>query len=653
LTGRLPVIAQIRDIAFLVKVKPCKEADLECLSSLFLEIITLYPKLDSIFMKKSSNLSKWLLVILALSVTHLTYAEDLETMMLLDGWKELAKTRTQKAGKQIHDEALDEADAIMLDDPQAAARLLFKAAEYCRDLNDVKHAITLFELAIELSPDEPHYRRVYGDYLIGYRGLEEQAWAQLYKAKELAEIYPDKVDEEFTKTLNRSIHIFRRDTRDGVLTFERNQSDGALIYEGKNITITGGLDTVYGKLAKDPLDLSTDYFRARDFTNPEIQSLFNFDAFLESLLVENGGDVTDRDEEIDDPFPDGTPRTINTVQARNAARRAELRRQVANLERQLESSETLVSFLLRTPYANLPAVRLSYLNTYSFDGLTNLEDLYEPSDRVFDGLALELEKTLVLKNDLFLEYDIALFYQNVQIRNEEFVDDYYFLDLIAALNFRKEWGTSDGTVSLNVGGNYRRDLYDFEAYPTNQQRVTLRNLSFFADPFENNTNDRFRGRRSSGQEIGLIRDERREGSPDTKTQDWRFFLSNEELGLVDGKLDVYTTYTYRERNLLDANYGEGSYSVHQLSIEPLWVPIFDLYENDFIDGWEFVTVGLPLTYNIDDGPYDRAIGGITFQGQYVVSQAKLTLGFRIGVEYAQYTEVDEEDLGGFFRFSIF
>ena len=122
---------------------------------------------------------------------------------------------------------------------------------------------------------------------------------------------------------------------------------------------------------------------------------------------------------------------------------------------------------------------------------------------------------------------------------------------------------------------------------------------------------------------------------------------------MDGKLDIYTTYTYRERNLLNANYGEGSYSLHQFSVEPLWVPIFDLYENDFVDGWEFVTVGFPIEVNKDDGPYDSVIGGVNFSGQYVVSQAKLTLGFRVGIEYAHYTQVDEEDFGGFIRLSIF
>ena len=536
------------------------------------------------------------------------------TLMLIDGWKELAKTRTQKAGKQIYKEAMFEADSIRDEDPGKAASLFFKAAEFCRDLNDVKHAITLFEKAIELEPENPHFRRIYGDYLIGYRGLEEQAWAQLYKARELAKKYPEKADAEFVKTLNRSIHIFRRDTRDGVLTRDRNQSDGALIYEDKNITITGGLDTIYKKEAKDPLDLSTDYYRAAGFFNtPGIGYL---------------GDLPNND--------------LNALDRK--------------LDRQIEASETLISFLLRTPNANLPIVRLSYFNSYSFESLLNFEGLDDPSDRVEDLLFLELEKTFILKNDLFLETDVALEYSNIQTRNKFFSflnEDNHALNLIAGLNFRKEWGTSDGTVSLNIGGDYRRDLYDFEAYPRHQQKISLRNLSFFADPFENNTSARFRGRRSSGQEIGLIRSEMREGSPDSKTQDWRFFVTNEELGLVGGKLDIYTTYTYRERNLLDVRFGEGSFSVHQFNIEPLWVPIFDLYENDFINGWEFVTVGFPLAYDIDDGPFDRAVGGITCNGQYVVSQAKLTLGISVGVEYAHYTEVDEEDFGGFIRLSIF
>ena len=605
-------------------------------------------------MKKIPSLLKKLLILIILPLLQAAHAEDLEMMMLLDNWNELAKTRTQEAGRQIYEEAVAEATVTMMDeDPEAAARILFKAAEYCRDLNDVKHAITLFDLVIDLSPENPNYRRVYGDYLIGYRGLEEQAWAQFYKARELANQYPDKVDDSFMNTLNRSIHIFRRDTRDGALTFERNQSDGALIYEDSNIVITGGLDTIYGKRTTDSLDLNSDYFRVRDFSQNEIQSLNDFDAFLLGLLDRPVNPVGSIDEPIGGNNPDGSPRTIRSAMELNAARRAEIKSQVESRERQLKSSETFFSFLLRTPNSNLPSIRLSYLNTYSFDALTNLEGLDNPSDRVSDAVALELEKTFILKNDLFLEGDIALVHENIQVRNDQFVDDQDSLDIVTGLNFRQEWGTSDGVVSLNVGGVYRRDLYDFEAYPVHEQRISLRDLSFFADPFENNTNERFRGRRSRGQEIGLVRSEMREGNPDVKIQDWRFFVSNEELGLADGKWDIYTTYTYRERNILDARYGEGSYSLHQFSVEPLWVPIFDLYENEFVDGWEFVTVGFPMRFDKDDGPFDRAVGGVTFRGQYVVSQAKLTLGFRCGIEYAHYTEVDEEDLGGFIRLSVF
>lgn len=560
-------------------------------------------------MRKSSNLTNCLLIILALFVTHVAYPEDLDTMMLLDSWKELAKTRTQKAGKQIHDEALAQATTTMMnEDPVSAGRLLFKAAEYCRDLNDVRHAITLFELAIELNPEDPHYRRVYGDYLIGYRGLEEQAWAQLSKARKLAEQYPDKVDDQFTKTLNRSIHIFRRDTRDGVRTFERIQSDGALVYGGENLTITGVFDTIYKKVAKDPLDLSTEFLRTENFFFNNPPSTTSSEAFSKAFSA---------------------------------------------VSRRVEASETLLSLLFRTPNSNLPVVRLSYSNEYIFNSITNVDAPDDPFDLINDRFFLELEKTFVIKNDLFLEGDFGLIHQNRQTRSDLYDIEEDFLHLFGALNLRKEWGTRDGTVQLNVGGQYSRDLFDFEAYPIHQQRITLRNSSFHSNPFDNETRDRFRGRRSSSQEIGIIRDESREGLPLTTVEDWRVFVSNEELGLIDGKWDLYTTYTYRQRQLSGASFGNGTFSIHEFSVEPLWVPVFDLYDNDFVDGWEFVTIGFPIKINTDEGPYDRFIAGLTFRGQYVVSQAKLTLGIRAGIEYANYTQVNEEDFGGFIRLSIF
>ncbi len=612
-------------------------------------------------MKIDSSLSKWFLAFLMLFGAHTAQAEDIETMMLIANWKELAKMRTQKAAKQIYEEAMAQTTSKMMeDDMESAAALLFKAAEYCRDLNDVKHAITLFELVIELDPENPHYRRVYGDYLIGYRGLEEQAWAQLNKAKQLAKRYPEKVDSEFEATLNRSIHIFRRDTRNGPLGYERYQSDGALIFENEGFVITGGLDTIFSKRAKDPLDLSTDYFRAKDTLNSQIQDTIADDLRLENLLTVNGGTVGSRDELLDvGTLPDGSPITINNLQARNERVRESAQSYLDNLdreiERQLKSVETFLSLLLRTPYANLPSVRLSYLNTYSFDSSTNLEDLDNPYDRVSDAFAMEIEKTIILRNDLFLEGDIAVVHENVQIRNDQLVEDDSFLYLIGAANFKKEWGTRDGTVQLNVGGQYRRDLFDFEAYPIHQQKVSLSNFSFLKDPSENEERQRFRGRRISRQEIGVVRDERRYESEDRPTvieENWRFFVSNEELGYLDNKLDIYTTYSYRERNLSDG-IGEGSYSIHEFRVEPQWVPVFDLYKNDFVDGWEFVTVGFPMTANTDEGPYDRFTGGITFRGQYVISQAKLSVGFNLGIEYAHYTEADQEDLGGFIRFSIF
>lgn len=513
-------------------------------------------------------------------------------------WNALFEQKTRQAGRQIFEDAIEKTSFLLEEDPERAAGLLFKAAEFLRDMNEVRYAIILFEKAIEADPVNAHFRRVYGDYLIGYRGLEEQAWAQLYESRKLADRYPDMVSDDFDSLINRSIHIFRRDTRDGFLTFERNQSDGALIYEGKNLVITGGLDVLYSKLAKDPLDLSTEFFRTSDF----------FDSSMIATSVVN--------------------------------RRAEI-------------SETLASFLFRTPNANLPVVRLSYFNSSVIDSITNLDATSDPFDLINDYVALELEKTFLMKNDFFIEGDVALLHQNQQTRSNLYDIENEFLYLVAGLNLRKEWGTKNGIIQLNFGGQYRRDLYDFEAYPIHEQGISLRNLSFFDEPVNNDARQRFRGRRSSSQEIGLVRSEMREGSsPTVKTEDWRFFISNSELGLVDGLWDINTTYTYRERNF-SAGTGEGSYSIHEFRLEPLWVPVFDLYDNDFVNGWEFVTVGFPLVANTDEGPYDRFTSGITFNGQYVVSQAKLTLGFSAGIEYAHYMEADQEDFGGFVQFSIF
>jgi tetratricopeptide (TPR) repeat protein len=569
-------------------------------------------------MIKILNISTLFFVSLFTLVSQVVDANNLLPGQVVASWKELALEGTQKASLQIYTEAMVDGTALKGEDPEMAAFLFFKAAELSRDLNDVKHAIPLFKEAIELTPDNLHYRRIYGDYLIGYRGLEEQAWSQYYQARKLVEghsgeDHPERVNDEFTDSLSRSIHIFRRDTRDGVISFERNRSDGALIYEDDSITITGGLDTVYGKVALDPLDLSLTHFRALNF--------FDTFGYLGDLP---GNDINLVDEKID---------------------------------RQIEGSETIASFLFRTPNANFPVIRLNYYNASFFEGGINFDALDDYSDRINDRVSLEIEKTIIVKNDLFLEADVSFDYRNQQSRSDNSVFspvEEYFLYLTGGLNLRKEWGTKDGIIILNAGGTYARDLYDFEHYPIHTQKISLRKLSFQANPFENNTRERFRGRRSSGQEIALIRAERRyEGSSPTVTEDdWRFVVSNQELGLANGKLDLYTTYTYRERNLFEGR-DDGSYSVHQFSVEPIWVPVYNLYENDFVDGWEFVTVAFPIKYDTDEGPYDRITGGIKVSGQYVVSPGKLTLGISAGIEYAEYTDLNEGDFGGFIRLTIF
>ena len=596
-------------------------------------------------MKKNSSLTKVLLAGLLLIGMHPALADSSKD--LIASWTELSETKTQEAGSRIFKQAVLEVTPMIEEDPIKASRLFFKAAEFCRDMNDVRHAITLFELAIKANPDDPHFRRIYGDYLIGYRGLEEQAWGQLHKAKKLSKTYPDKVGYNFGPTLDRSIHIFRRDTNDGVRTFERNRSDGTLLFENDSLTITGGLDTLYKKTAKDALDLSTDYFRALSFYNVRGGYLGFYDKTGERspALVKQIPEPKDGDEK----------------KAEKLKKNAENLKTVPKvLERQNKSSETFASFLFRTANANLPAVRLSYFNVSMFESALNFDGINLPADRVDDSAALELEKTFVIENDLFLEGDLGFVYKNTRSRfeyvNEDdnrvesYVDDDYTLDLFAALNLRKEWGTSHGIIRLNVGGAYSRDLFDFEAYPKHEQSVSLRNSIFHEDPVRNDARQRFRGRRSSHQEMGLRRAEiRYEGG--VKEENWSFFVSNEELGLADGVWDLYTTYSYRERNL-SAGDGEGSYSIHQFSVEPMWVPVYKLYDNDFTSGWEFVTVGFPVSVNSDEGPYDRVRGGVTLKGQHVFPN-RLTLGISVGVEYAHYTQLNERDLGGFIRLSIF
>ena len=99
-----------------------------------------------------SILSKLLPVVLLLIAIYTVHADLPESEDLIANWSVLAKQRTQEAGSRIFNQAIVEATRLREEDPIRASRLFFKAAEFCRDLNDVRHAMTLFDLAIEANP---------------------------------------------------------------------------------------------------------------------------------------------------------------------------------------------------------------------------------------------------------------------------------------------------------------------------------------------------------------------------------------------------------------------------------------------------------------------------------------------------------------------
>lgn len=100
--------------------------------------------------------------------------------------------------------------------------------------------------------------------------------------------------------------------------------DGAFCDEQPNCTNNMAINTTFLESQLSDWEIQISNLQA------EWQELSAFDEVLESLLVENGGPVGDRDEVIDFG-PNGEPRTINSLQAQNANRRAEIESEIGNL----------------------------------------------------------------------------------------------------------------------------------------------------------------------------------------------------------------------------------------------------------------------------------------------------------------------------------
>jgi len=521
-----------------------------------------------------------------------TQAQSTKAQDLIDSWRQLAETEEPASADKIYDQSLQEGSAIMQTDPETAARLFMVGAELCRDLNHPDYPMTLFKLAVDADPDNAHLRRVYADYLIGYRGLNEKAWEQYGKAQQLLKNDSSPNVRKMKKSLDRSIQIFRRDAGDGAVIFEN---------EDFSLSFKGGFR--YASTSKDQINLASEYFRVQ----------------RRSSLTEDGI-ISQWSRNIDDRY------------IYDAAVK------------------------LRAANPDLPTLEF-YYNLVDFDESAQAAD--NPRDILdwtFETFGMNLQKTFAIDDDLVLVTDLSGFNRtneqtyarNGILYNEE---DSWTVDLNTRTTFHRE----SASFTINAGGSFSTiDPNYISDDSQNTQRLSLRNSIYYGAEKEVRGNlARYQGRRSSHQEIGFLRRERLYKSPSqpiTEGDDWLFYVTAEELGLLEGRLDLYTTLRFRESSTSAPTY-ESNSSVFDILVRPVWVPIYKLYDNDFTSGWEYASVALPLEFGMGDSPYNRATASIEVGGRYVIF-GSYAVEPSIGVECAYYTEIEQTDLGGFVQISI-
>ena len=613
-------------------------------------------------------------------------------------------------------------------DPRAISDIYLLGAGKCRDLGASKETMTLFAKAVKADPENTRAWIVFGDYLMGYRGLYEYAAESYYKALALIEKSPHLHDTPTKQHLERSFQILHRDGKDGVPLYTSPQASIFLRAGGS-----------YGKTAVDPLtqvnmQLSaaanldaraselTDgiaftknaismnksgvaFFEENielnksgiDFFQDQYQGTLDHDAFLESLLVSNGGTVFTRDEVIDFK-PDGTPITINSAQAENVVNRAILGKKVSDikddkaanqskigeikaeqsanettkanqteelndvpekkkaLKRKIPRRRDVLSYeaelLIRFGPTALPYLKFSWAQIETDDVSINPEDLN--LDHLLDG-TFERHAVVIGKNyrlpksiDLLIELEGAHIkntihddFNNRRFAKEE-TDQLSLLTEITftALRFR--------TVKLKLGGSVADIENDDSRNDSGHSLLAAVRYSSFNAGENTVQSDLFRGRRSTHIEAGLShreRDFKSSVAPTVTESVIQPYISYEELGLHNGWLDLTTVYSYRSQDVSRGRL-DGRRDIHRVSITPAFVPVYRLYDSDFWTGLEHLTIGFPQVIEWVDGECDRVSTGIQIFGHYVTPFG-FSLTPTVTGSFAYYTEASLSDWGVF------
>ena len=511
------------------------------------------------------------------------------------------------------------------------SNVLLYGAGKCRDQGAYDYAITLFNAATQEDPTNANAHRVYGDFLMGYRGLYEHAAERYFVAQELIEKNPESYDDKLKDALTRSLHILHRDGQDGVP-----------LHTSKKMSFFFTSSLNYSKPSVDPWVLFDQQLRVEKIINDE-------DEFLLSLLEREENPVGSIDERLDE---EGN--TIRSRMAENAIKRDAI---PFKLDRRNEVTEYDGELLIRLGKKSLPYFRLSWVESNINTSNINPEDLEHPFDGEFKGLSALIGKNVLISPNLDLNFE-GIFRKN-RVRT----DDSFNNTRIAKaksntynLESRLTFYLAANTLKLSLGGTFSEidrteggiNSKQFDD-TSNSERINLR-LSTFKPPQKAENPSRFRGRRSNHYEFSLLRTENRieiEANGKDTPVNYKPQFGLEVLGLHRGYIDLFVNYNL---SISESSSGpsQGNIESHQVRIIPSYVTVYNLYSEDFVTGIEFFSIDFPfeVTYGENDGDYERYRWGVGLNA-VITTPLNFRLFPKLTADYAYYPDLNRDDWGVF------
>jgi tetratricopeptide (TPR) repeat protein len=199
------------------------------------------------------------------------------------------------------------------------------------------------------------------------------------------------------------------------------------------------------------------------------------------------------------------------------------------------------------------------------------------------------------------------------------------------------------TLRLSGGAEFAEiENHDSDDDTGNQQILSLR-YSLYPQSSEL----RFGQNRSTHFETGVRRVERVFQSLIAETQveeNFQPYFSIEPLGLVRGWLDFPMKYSLQAISV-SGGPNEGDYYAHKFDVIPTWVPVYRLYDRNFLYGIEELRIGAPLAYSLGDGDFSFYQAGLRFSSRWV-TRYNFTLVPTAEINYREYYDIDENDWGG-------